>query len=188
MTTSPTPEAHVFPYRGQELALNQHWIADEQPPEAGDGLSRASDGNDAEGKCARSPLKTDWKQQVQRLQKEAHTFYLVFKHPLTPWYARLVAAGIAGYLVSPIQLIPNYIPVIGSLDDLLIIFLGAKLLLKITPANVLAECRGLADEAQKRRLGKARSRAAVAASVAIVAVWMLAAITASALIAAYIRH
>jgi uncharacterized membrane protein YkvA (DUF1232 family) len=129
-----------------------------------------------------------WTEQAQRLQKEAHVFYFVFKHPRTRWYARLVASCTAGYLLSPVQLIPNYVPVIGVLDDVVVVFLGAKLVRKITPAHVLAECRGLADAAEVRRKDKIRSRAAVVASVAIATVWVLAGGVASALMAAYFRH
>jgi uncharacterized membrane protein YkvA (DUF1232 family) len=136
----------------------------------------------------RPALAMRWTEQAQRLQKEAHVFYLVFKHPDTRWYARLVALCTAGYLFSPIQLIPNYLPVIGVLDDFLVVFLGAKLVRKITPAHVLAECRGFADTAEVRRKEKIRSRAAAVASVAIATVWVLAAVIASALMAAYLRH
>jgi len=129
-----------------------------------------------------------WREQAQRLHKEAHVFYFVFKHPGTRWYARLVAVCATGYLLSPIQLIPNYIPVIGVLDDVLVVFLGAKLLQRITPADVLAECRGLADAAEARRKEEIRSAAAVVASLVIATVWILAAIIASALMAAYFRH
>jgi len=126
--------------------------------------------------------------QAQRLHKEAHVFYFVFKHRGTRWYARLVAICTAGYLLSPIQLIPNYIPVIGVLDDVLVVFLGAKLVQKITPAHVLAECRGLADAAEVRRKEEIRSTAAVAASVVIATLWIAAAIIASVLMAGYLRH
>ena len=129
-----------------------------------------------------------WKQRAQRLQKEAHVLYFVFKHPRTPWYARLVAACSAGYVFSPIQLIPNFIPVIGSLDDLLVLFVGTRLLQGITPPDVLTECRELADAAETRRKEETRWAAAVAAPVAIVTAWFLAAILASALMAAYVHH
>jgi len=130
----------------------------------------------------------NWKVKAQRLQKEAHVFYFVFGHPQTRWYVRLVAGCTAAYLFSPIQIIPNYIPVIGMLDDVLVVFLGAKLIRRITPAHVLAECRGLADSAEARRKEKIRSSAAVVASIAIGAVWVLTAIVASALMAAYVYH
>jgi uncharacterized membrane protein YkvA (DUF1232 family) len=126
------------------------------------------------------------KQRGQQLQKEAHVFYFVFKHPRTRWCARLIAACSAGYVFSPVQLIPNFIPVIGCLDDVVVLLVGAKLLQKVTPADVLAECRELADVAEARRKEEVRWVASVAAPVAIVTVWFLAAITASALLAAYI--
>ncbi len=80
----------------------------------------------------------NWRRRAQRLQKEAHVFYFVFKHPRTRWYARLLAVCTAGYLLSPVQLIPSFIPVIGFLDDFAVLFLGAKLLTRITPPDVLA--------------------------------------------------
>jgi uncharacterized membrane protein YkvA (DUF1232 family) len=127
-----------------------------------------------------------WRQQARRVQKEAHVCYFVFKDPRTRWYAKLVAACTAGYLFSPIQLIPSGIPVIGFLDDLLVLYLGVKLLYRITPPDVLDECRRLADAAEVRRREEVRSLPTVLASIAIGAVWLLAAITASGLLAAYI--
>ena len=102
------------------------------------------------------------------------------------WYAKVIAACTAGYLFSPIQLIPSYIPVIGFLDDLLVLFLGAKLLQRIIPPEVLTECRELADAAEIRRKEGTRSTAAVVAFVVILAVWLLAAVGASILMARYI--
>jgi uncharacterized membrane protein YkvA (DUF1232 family) len=133
-------------------------------------------------------LGLNWRRRAQQLQKEAHVFFFVFKHPRTRWYARLIAGGAAGYLLSPIQLIPNFIPVIGCLDDLLVLFVGVKLLQRITPADVFAECRDLADAAETRRKEEARWGPAFAAPVVIVAVWFLAAMIASALMAAYVYH
>jgi uncharacterized membrane protein YkvA (DUF1232 family) len=133
-----------------------------------------------------SPM--NWREQAQRLQREAYVSYFVFKHPRTRWYAKLVAVCTAAYLFSPIQLIPNYIPVIGMLDDLLVVFLGVRLLQRITPVDVLTECRGLADAVGARRKEKIRSAAAIVGSVAIATIWLLAAIAASVLMAAYIFH
>jgi len=129
-----------------------------------------------------------WKVQAQRLQKEAHVFYFVFKHPRTRWYARLLAVCTFGYLLSPVQLIPGFIPFIGFLDDFAVLYLGAKLLKRITPPDVLAECQQLADAAEIRRKEEIRSTAAVVASVVIAAVWLLAAMAASALMAQYLRR
>ena len=133
-------------------------------------------------------MTMSWKQQAQRLQKEAHVFYFVFKHPRTRWYARLLAVCTFGYLLSPVQLIPSFIPFIGFLDDFAVLFLGAKLLKKITPPDVLAECQQLANAAEIRRKEEIRSTAAVVTSVVIAVVWLLAAMAATALMAKYINR
>jgi uncharacterized membrane protein YkvA (DUF1232 family) len=131
---------------------------------------------------------TNWRQQAQQVQTQAHVFYLAFKHPRTPWYAKVVAACTAGYLFSPIQLIPSFIPVIGFLDDFLVLFLGVKLIQRIVPPDVLLECRQHADDAEVRRKDKIRSSAAMVAAVVIATVWLLTAVAANGLIAAYIRR
>jgi len=131
---------------------------------------------------------TKWKQQAQRVHKEAHVFYFVFKHPRTRWYTRGVAACTAGYLFSPVQLIPSFIPVIGFLDDFLVLLLGAKVVKRLTPPDVLSECRALADAAETRRNEDPSSGFARLAVVVITTLWVLAAVTASALVAAYIYH
>ena len=129
-----------------------------------------------------------WREQAQRVQTQAHFAYLAFKHPRTPWYAKLVAACTAGYLLSPIQLIPSFIPLIGFLDDLLVLFLGVKLLQKITPPDVILECRQHAEDAWARTSDKFRSPAAAIAAIAVAAVWLLTAVAANGLMAAYIRR
>jgi len=127
-----------------------------------------------------------WKQQAQRIHTEAQSFYFAFKHPRVPWYARVVAVCTAGYLFSPIQLIPSFIPVIGFLDDFLVLFLGVKLLQRIIPPEILAECRQQANDAEMRRKDEVRSRAAVVAVLAIALAWLFAAITVSGMIASYV--
>jgi uncharacterized membrane protein YkvA (DUF1232 family) len=131
-------------------------------------------------------VEKSWKQQAQRLQKEVHVFYFAFKHPRVRWYAKLVAACSAGYLFSPIQLIPNCIPGIGFLDDFLVLFVGAKVLQRIIPLEVLTECRELADAAEMRRNEEIRSTPALVALVVIAEVWLLAAVGAGILMARYI--
>jgi len=145
-------------------------------------------GGNAEEVTSESEPTMSWRQQAQRLHKEAHVFYFAFKHPRLPWYARLVAACTAGYLFSPVQLIPSFIPVIGFLDDLLVLYLGAKLLRRVTPPDVLTECRQLADVAELRRREEIRSSGAIVAAIVIAMVWLLTAVTASGLVAAYISH
>ena len=135
----------------------------------------------------RAPV-INWKQQAQRVHKEAHVFYFVFRHPRTRWYTKCVAACSAGYLLSPVQLIPSFIPLIGFLDDFLILFLGARVVRKLTPPDVLAECHELADAAETRRKEEIRSTAAIVTSAVIATVWIGGAIIASLLMAAYFRH
>jgi uncharacterized membrane protein YkvA (DUF1232 family) len=81
-----------------------------------------------------------WKKDVAFVLHQIRTLTLLLRHPQVPWYARVVAGCAVGYLVSPIQLIPTFIPVIGQLDDLLLLFLGMKILRKLTPDEILAEC------------------------------------------------
>lgn len=132
-------------------------------------------------------LMANWSQKAQRLRKEAHVFYFAIKDPRTPWYARLVAACTAGYLISPIQLIPSFIPYIGFLDDLVVLFLGVKLLKKITPAEVLEESRALADAAETRRKEEV-GWAATWVPVAVALLWITAAIGGSLLVASHFRR
>jgi len=127
-----------------------------------------------------------WREQVRRIHTEAQTFYFAFKHPAVPWYAKLVAACTAGYLFSPIQLIPSFIPVIGLLDDVLILLLGVRLLQRMIPVDILSECREQAKSAEMQRKDAGTSTAAVIAFLAIAMLWLFAAISVSKLIATYI--
>src|SRR6516165_994788 len=77
---------------------------------------------------------------VARLARDAKFVFRVLKHPSAPWSARVVAACSTAYLVSPIQLIPSFIPVIGQLDDVLVLYLGMKFINAITPAWIREEC------------------------------------------------
>jgi uncharacterized membrane protein YkvA (DUF1232 family) len=131
-------------------------------------------------------VSTSWKPHAQRLHREAQVFYFAFKHPRVHWYAKLVAVCTAGYLFSPIQLIPSFIPVIGFLDDFLVLLLGVKLLQKIIPPDVMTECRALAEAAEMRRKEEIRSTAAVVAFVAVATLWLFVAISASALMVKYV--
>jgi uncharacterized membrane protein YkvA (DUF1232 family) len=130
---------------------------------------------------------TIWRQQTKRLQKDALVFYFVSKHPGTPWYVRCVAACSVAYSFSPVQLIPSFIPVIGFLDDFLVLLVGAKIVQRFTPPCLLKECRALADATEIRRNRDFGSRT-VTSTVFVTAVWLAAAVVGSALIAVYIYH
>ncbi len=82
-----------------------------------------------------------WKQQLRQLKKETYAIYLACKDPRVPWYAKALAGCVVAYAFSPIDLIPDFIPVIGYLDDLIIVPVGIWLVLQVIPPAVLAECR-----------------------------------------------
>lgn len=86
-----------------------------------------------------------WKRLAQRLKREIYAIYLASKDSRVPWYARVLAVAVVAYAFSPIDLIPDPIPIIGYLDDLLIVPLGIWILLKLIPPPVLAECREQAE-------------------------------------------
>lgn len=90
------------------------------------------------------------KQRARALKAEAYVLYLAARHPRTPWYAKLLVAAIVAYAFSPVDLIPDFIPVLGLLDDLVLIPLGILLAIRLVPADVLAECRARAQERRKR--------------------------------------
>ena len=129
-----------------------------------------------------------WKRQAERLSKEARVFYFAFRHPRVAWYARLLAVFTAAYLFSPVQLIPSYIPFIGFLDDLLVLFVGVKILRKIIPPDVLSECHELADAAETRRKEEIKSTGAAIGFAMIVFLWLVGTVVASVLIVRCIRH
>jgi uncharacterized membrane protein YkvA (DUF1232 family) len=111
-----------------------------------------------------------WKRRVQQLKVETYALYLACRDPRTPWYAKLLAAGVVAYAVSPIDLIPDFIPVLGVLDDLVIVPLGTLLAIKMVPKEVMAECREKARNAMEPSASK-RTRCLVATTV--VAIWCL---------------
>ena len=84
------------------------------------------------------------RQDLRLTVRQARILSLAPRHPQTPWRARVVAGCAAAYLLSPIQLIPTFIPVIGQLDDLAVLLVGMKLLRKLLPENILAECEARA--------------------------------------------
>lgn len=135
-----------------------------------------------------SALIEAWRQKAQKLQKEAHVFYFAFRHPGTPWYARLIAACAAGYLLSPIQIIPSFIPVIGFMDDLVVLVVGFKLIQKVIAPSVLKECREQAEAAELKRKAKDSSVTETIVSITIAILWLISAVVGSMLIASYFRR
>ncbi len=113
---------------------------------------------------------------ARRLKVEVHALYLAYKDPRVPWYARAFAAVVVGYAFSPIDLIPDPIPVLGYLDDLVLVPLGVALAIRLIPPQVLAECRERARATAEKPVSKV-------AAVVIVAVWVVLAALALWLVA-----
>jgi uncharacterized membrane protein YkvA (DUF1232 family) len=107
------------------------------------------------------------KKWAGRLKTEVYALYLAYQDPRVPLYARVFAACVVGYAFSPIDLIPDPIPVLGYLDDLILIPLGVALAIRMIPEPVLAECREKARRASLE--GRPVNRVA---AVAVVAVWL----------------
>jgi len=95
--------------------------------------------------------------------------YLAARDPRVPWYAKAMAGCVAAYALSPIDLIPDFIPVLGYLDDLVIVPLGIMLAVRLVPREVLAELR---IEAERRAASRPASRTA---AIVIVTIWIVAA-------------
>ena len=89
-------------------------------------------------------MLTAWKARVRQLKIESYALYLACGDPRTPWYARLLAGVVVAYAFSPIDLIPDPIPILGYLDDLILIPAGILLARRLIPPTVLAECRAQA--------------------------------------------
>ena len=90
---------------------------------------------------------------ARRLIRDAHAIYLAAHDPRVPWYARILAVAVAGYALSPIDLIPDFIPVVGYADDLIIVPLGIWLVVSLIPKEVMTEYRVKAIEAGRRWRG-----------------------------------
>jgi uncharacterized membrane protein YkvA (DUF1232 family) len=102
------------------------------------------------------------------LKTETYALYLAYRDPRVPWYAKILLAVVVGYALSPIDLIPDFIPVLGYLDDLVLVPIGITLALKMVPEAVMDECRETAREVMAEGMPVSRLAACV-----IVVIWAL---------------
>lgn len=107
------------------------------------------------------------RKRANDLKSETYALCLAYHDPRVPWYAKAVCACTVAYALSPIDLIPDFIPVIGHLDDLIIVPAGLTLAIKLIPEEVMSECRCKTKEIMNRK----GPRNYVAA-VIIVAIWL----------------
>jgi uncharacterized membrane protein YkvA (DUF1232 family) len=108
-----------------------------------------------------------WKRWAKQLKLSLYALYLAYRDPRTPWVAKVVAACVVGYAFSPIDLIPDFIPLLGYLDDLLLLPLGVALALKLIPEEVMADSRLRATQLEAQ--GRPDNR--VAAFI-IITIWL----------------
>ena len=109
------------------------------------------------------------KNWARLIKRDVHALYLAGRDPRVPWYAKGLAIVVAGYALSPIDLIPDFIPVLGYLDDLILVPAGIWLVVRLIPADILAEHRALAAAAEARPVSRA-------AAIVIVAIWLASAV------------
>jgi uncharacterized membrane protein YkvA (DUF1232 family) len=113
-----------------------------------------------------------WRQRARQLKRDTYALYLTARDPRVPWYTKALALCVVGYALSPLDLIPDFVPVIGYLDDLILVPLGVALVLRLTPTGVLAECRTRAQQEMERGRLTQSTPARIATAV-IVLVWLL---------------
>ena len=113
-------------------------------------------------------LQTWWRAKTHYLKREVFALYLACRDPRVPWYAKALAAAVVAYAFSPIDLIPDFIPVVGYLDDLVLVPLGVFAVRAMIPAAVLAECRERAETALER--GRPVS---VLGAAVVVVIWLV---------------
>jgi uncharacterized membrane protein YkvA (DUF1232 family) len=107
---------------------------------------------------------------ARRLNRDGHAVYLASRDPRVPWYVKTLAVAVAAYALSPIDLIPDFIPIVGYFDDLVIVPFGVWLVVSLIPGEIMAECRAKADAAGRRPVSRA-------GMVAIIVMWVLGVMT-----------
>lgn len=103
------------------------------------------------------------------LKAETIALYLAAQDPRTPWYAKWLVVAIVAYALSPVDLIPDFIPIIGLLDDLILVPMGIAIAIRLIPDDALQEAR-----VRARTFQLSDSRAGTMAAIVIVAIWVVA--------------
>ncbi len=105
------------------------------------------------------------KRWARAIRRDVHALWLAARDPRTPWAARALAVAIAAYALSPIDLIPDFIPVLGLLDEAILLPIAMLVVIRLVPAPVMAECRAQAEAAATRPVSRA-------AAAFVVLVWL----------------
>jgi len=117
------------------------------------------------------------KQKSRHLKIEIYALYLAYRDPRVPWYAKAFVALVVGYALSPIDLIPDFIPVLGYLDDLILIPLGVAVALKMIPEKVMEDCR-----IRSKKLMSEKKPINRVAAVVIICIWLMLIVVTIALV------
>ena len=116
-----------------------------------------------------------WQERVGNLKRDVVAIAFAVRDPRVPWYAKAVGVCVVAYALSPIDLIPDFVPVLGLVDDLVLVPLGLLLVLRLIPHDILAEHRVAAASVVERPVSRA-------GAVAVIVIWLLAA----ALVASFV--
>ena len=114
-------------------------------------------------------LSGDLRRWARRIKRDGVTLWFAARHPGTPWYAKALGLFVVAYALSPIDLIPDFVPVLGYVDDVLLLPALIWLAVRLLPAGVLQECRMQADDWMRTQGDKPRSRAG---AVLVVVLWL----------------
>lgn len=112
--------------------------------------------------------------KARAIKRDIHALGLCYRHPQMPWLAKLWVLMVVAYAISPIDLIPDFIPVLGYLDDVILLPLGIVIAIKLVPPAVLADCRAQVAAAEEKRL--ARGKAAWLMATIVVLIWTMLAV------------
>lgn len=118
--------------------------------------------------------RMSWRERAHNLKRDVVAIALAVRDPRVPWYAKAVGACVVAYALSPIDLIPDFVPVLGYLDDLILVPLGLLLMLRLIPAEILAEHRVAAASIVERPVSRAGAAVVIAiwlSSAALLALW-----------------
>ena len=121
--------------------------------------------------CVRQPVPSRLRDWARGIKREGVALWFASRHPGTPLGAKALCVFVVAYALSPIDLIPDFIPVLGYVDDVLLLPALMWLALRMIPAEVMAECRRKGDEWMRENEGKPRS---IAGAVGIVVLWLAA--------------
>lgn len=129
-------------------------------------------------------ISENLKRWAKRIKRDGVTLWFAGKHPETPWYAKALGLFVVAYALSPIDLIPDFIPVLGYVDDILLLPVLIWLTVKLLPTSVLTECRLQADQWMAAKRAKPISKAG---ALMVIVLWIAVGIAFWTLVIPWLR-